>query len=322
VVDSPDVNGREAILKIHAKGKPLTPDVDLATIAKRTPGFTGADLANTLNESALLAARRNHTSIQMNDIEEALDRVMAGPERKSRIMDPEERKVIAFHEAGHAIVGEMLENCDPVHKVTILPRGMSLGSTWALPEKETFIQSQQELLDDIAMSLGGRVAEEVVYDTVWTGSSSDLQRVTRIARAMVCEFGMSDRLGALQLGNRSRNPFLGRDYHSEDRDYSEEVAQIIDEEVRRIVESAHKRAKDLLISHREQLDALVVALLDRETLDRDEFLAVLEGREMPERRVREDTSPQAEPEPDKKTGEAGSKRGSGKLEPGTASGQA
>jgi cell division protease FtsH len=172
------------------------------------------------------------------------------------------------------------------------------------------------------MSLGGRVAEEVVYDTVWTGSSSDLQRVTRIARAMVCEFGMSDRLGALQLGNRSRNPFLGRDYHSEDRDYSEEVAQIIDEEVRRIVESAHKRAKDLLISHREQLDALVVALLERETLDRDEFLAVLEGRELPELRAKEDTAPQTEPEPDKKTGEAGTKRGSGKLEPGTASGQA
>jgi cell division protease FtsH len=322
VVDSPDVNGREAILKIHSKGKPIMADVELSTIAKRTPGFTGADLANTLNEAALLAARRNHTQIQMNDIEEALDRVMAGPERKSRIMDADERKVIAFHEAGHAIVGELLEHCDPVHKVTILPRGMSLGSTWALPEKETFIQSEQELLDDIAMSLGGRVAEEVVYDTVWTGSSSDLQRVTRIARAMVCEFGMSDRLGALQLGNRSRNPFLGRDYYSEDRDYSEEVAQIIDEEVRRIVESAHKRAKDLLISHRDQLDSLVAVLLERETLDRDEFLAVLEGRELPPQRIKEQFPARTETEPEKKPGDAGTKRGSGKLEPGTASGQA
>ena len=322
VVDPPDVNGREAILKIHAKGKPLANDVELATIAKRTPGFTGADLANTLNEAALLAARRNHTNIQMQDIEEALDRVMAGPERKSRVMDADERKVIAYHEAGHAIVGEVLENCDPVHKVTILPRGMSLGSTWALPEKETFIQSEQELLDDIAMSLGGRVAEEVVYDTVWTGSSSDLQRVTRIARAMVCEFGMSDRLGALQLGVRSRNPFLGRDYYSEDRDYSEEVAQIIDEEVRRIVESAHKRAKDLLMSHREQLDALVVALLDRETLDREEFLAVLEGRPMPAAKPSPDAT--EAPSPDAEAGgtEAPPKRGNTKLEPGTASGQA
>jgi cell division protease FtsH len=320
VVDSPDANGREAILKIHAKGKPLADDVDLKVISKRTPGFTGADLANTLNESALLAARRNHTVVSMADVEEALDRVMAGPERKSRIMDEDERKVIAYHEAGHAIVGEVLEHCDPVHKVTILPRGMSLGSTWALPEKETFIQSEQELHDDIAMSLGGRVAEEVVYNTVWTGSSSDLQRVTRIARAMVCEFGMSERLGALQLGNRSRNPFLGRDYYSEDRDYSEEVAQIIDEEVRRIVESAHKRAKDLLMSRREQLDALVVALLDRETLDREEFVAVLEGRDMPPQRPKEDfekapTEPEAKPD-------SGSKRSSGKLEPGTASGQA
>jgi cell division protease FtsH len=197
---------------------------------------------------------------------------------------------------------------------------MSLGSTWALPEKETFIQSEQELLDEIAMTLGGRVAEETVFDTVWTGSSSDLQRVTRIARAMVCEFGMSERLGALQLGNRSRNPFLGRDYYSEDRDYSEEVAQIIDEEVRRIVESAHKRAKDLLLSHRQQLDAIVEALLDRETLDREEFLAVLEGRELPPKRVPEETPAAKDSEPEKRAGEKGPKLGKGKLEPGTASG--
>ncbi|HXH59991.1 MAG TPA: ATP-dependent zinc metalloprotease FtsH [Fimbriimonadaceae bacterium] len=321
VVDSPDINGREAILKIHAKGKPLADDVDLATIAKRTPGFTGADLANSLNEAALLAARRNHTMVHMSDVEEALDRVMAGPERKSRIIDDDERKVLAYHEAGHAIIGELLEECDPVHKVTILPRGMSLGSTWALPEKETFIQNEQELLDDIAMSLGGRVAEEVVYNTVWTGSSSDLKRVTHIARAMVCEFGMSEKLGTLQLGHRSRNPFLGRDYISEDRDYSEEVAQIIDEEVRRIVEGAHSRAKDLLISHRTQLDAVVEALLDRETLDREEFLAALNGEPLPEKRKVSETKTPDAPE-EKASDEPGAKRGAGKLEPGTASGQA
>ncbi len=320
VVDSPDCKGREAILRIHSKGKPLADDVELGTIAKRTPGFTGADLANSLNESALLAARRNHTLIQMADIEEALDRVMAGPERKSRILDSDERKVLAYHEAGHAIIGEMLEYCDPVHKVTILPRGMSLGSTWSLPEKETFIQSEQELLDDIAMSLGGRVAEEVVYNTVWTGSSSDLQRVTRIARAMVCEFGMSERLGAVQLGNRSRSPFLGRDYYAEDRDYSEEVAQIIDEEIRRIVETSHKRAKDLLESHREVLDALVVALLDRETLEREDFLLVLQGKELPAKRDSALTVQAPPVEQDKKHAESQSGLKAGKLEPGPASG--
>ena len=319
VVDSPDCNGREAILVIHAKGKPLDDDVDLSIVAKRTPGFTGADLANSLNESALLAARRNHSLIQMSDIEEALDRVMAGPERKSRILDLDERKVLAYHEAGHAIVGELLENCDPVHKVTILPRGMSLGSTWSLPEKETFIQSKQELLDDIAMSLGGRVAEEVVYNTIWTGSSSDLQRVTRIARAMVCEFGMSERLGAVQLGHRSRNPFLGRDYYGEDRDYSEEVAQIIDEEVRRIVESSHKRAKDLLESHREVLDSIVVALLERETLEREDFLAVLQGRPLPEDKKGKKVAVQPETDPEKTATEPQTTLKAAKLEPGAAS---
>ncbi|HRF59733.1 MAG TPA: ATP-dependent zinc metalloprotease FtsH [Fimbriimonadaceae bacterium] len=289
VVDPPDVKGREAILKIHAKGKPFETDVNMEIIAKRTPGFTGADLANALNESAILAARGNKTKVSMSDIEEALDRVMAGPQRKSRVIDEREREVIAYHEAGHALVGELLEECDPVHKVTILPRGMSLGSTWSLPEQDKFLVSEQELLDDIAMTLGGRVAEEIVYGQVWTGASSDLDRVSRIARAMVCEYGMSDRLGTRAVGRRSRNPFLGRDYAHDERDYSEDVAKLIDEEIHMIVEGQHQRATQVLNDNREALDRVVLALLERETLNREEFLAVLKGEELPAYRTPSDT---------------------------------
>lgn len=274
VVDSPDVKGREMILKIHGKNKPFDADVEMGIVAKRTPGFTGADLANALNESALLAARRNKTKIGMDEIEEALDRVMVGPARKSRVMLAKDREITAYHEAGHAIVGELLEHCDPVHKVTILPRGMALGLTWSLPDTEKMHVSRSELLDDISMCLGGLVAEEVVYGERWTGAVSDLDRVTRIARAMVCEFGMSQKLGTLALGRRSRNPFLGRDM-MEDRDYSEEVARMIDEEVREIVEGQHSRARQILESNREKMDAIVQALLDRETIDRAEFLTLM-----------------------------------------------
>lgn len=279
VVDNPDAKGREAILKVHAKGKPLETSIDLGTLAKRTPGFTGADLANMLNEGALLAARRNHSRISQADLEEALDRVIAGPERKSRVMNSEEREVIAYHEAGHAIIGEVLEHCDPVHKVTILPRGMSLGSTWQIPDADKHLVSKEELLDDVSALLGGRVAEEIVYERVWTGASNDLERVTRIARAMVCEYGMSERLGTLALGRRAHNPFLGRDYNDE-RNYSEDIARQIDEEVRSIVDHCHHRAQEILLQHRAQLDAVVQALLERETLNRDEFLAVMEGKSL------------------------------------------
>ncbi len=281
VVDAPDQNGRQAILKIHAKGKPLESDINMETLAKRTPGFTGADLANMLNEGALLAARRGHTRVQQEDLDEALDRVIAGPQRKSRIMDSKEREVIAYHEAGHAVIGELLENCDPVHKVTILPRGMSLGSTWHVPEADKFLVSKDELMDDVTALLGGRVAEEIVYARVWTGASNDLERVTRIARAMVCEYGMSEKLGTLALGRRAHNPFLGRDYNDE-RNYSEDVARQIDEEVRDIVDKSHRRATDILTEHREQLDAVVQALLERETLNREEFLMVMAGTPLPE----------------------------------------
>ena len=281
VVDVPDAKGREAILKIHAKGKPLDQDINLETLSKRTPGFTGADLANMLNEGALLAARRSHSKIQQGDLEEALDRVIAGPQRKSRVLDQHEREVIAYHEAGHAIVGELLENTDPVHKVTILPRGMSLGSTWSLPETDKYLVSEQELIDDITALLGGRVAEEIVFNEITTGASNDLQRVTAIARAMVCEYGMSSKLGTLVLGRRNHNPFLGRDYINDERNYSEDVARMIDDEVRNIVDSCHHRAQDILTAKRDVLDKLVQALLEYETLDREEFLAVLGGAELP-----------------------------------------
>jgi cell division protease FtsH len=319
VVDVPDANGRHQILKIHAKGKPFDSDVDLEVLGKRTPGFTGADLANMLNESALLAARRGHSKIQQCDLEEALDRIMAGPQRKSRIIDSKEREVLAYHEAGHAVVGEILEHCDPVHKVTILPRGMSLGSTMTVPEQDKYLVSEQQLHDMIAMTLGGRVAEEVVYGEVWTGSSSDLERVTRIARAMVCEYGMSERLGTLALGRRSHNPFLGRDYNDE-RNYSEDVAKIIDEEVRAIVDRSHTRAIDLLTSNRGKLDAVVAALLDRETLTREQFLKVMNGEEL---------EPYVAPAPDKPEGgtkeaakaeKAKPQMAPPRLEPGPASG--
>ncbi|MBX3119561.1 MAG: ATP-dependent zinc metalloprotease FtsH [Fimbriimonadaceae bacterium] len=283
VVDVPDANGRESILKVHAKGKPFEADIDLRRVAKRTPGFTGADLANTLNESALLAARRNHTKIRQSDIEEALDRVVAGPQRLSRVIDSREREIIAYHEAGHAVVGELLEHSDPVHKVTILPRGMSLGSTWQMPEDDKHLVTEQELIDDITSLLGGRVAEELVYDEVTTGASNDLQRVTAIARAMVCDYGMSEKLGTLAIGRRGHNPFLGRDYAMDERNYSEEVARMIDEEVRNIVETCRQRAMDLLTQHRDKLDRVVQALLSRETLDREEFTAVMDGRPIPEK---------------------------------------
>jgi cell division protease FtsH len=276
VVDAPDAAGREAILKIHAKGKPFAEDIRLDVIAKRTVGFTGADLANALNEAALLTARRNKTLIGMDELDEALDRVIAGPQRKSRVVEPKEREVIAYHEAGHAVVGELLEHTDPVHKVTILPRGMSLGSTWQLPTSDKYLVSRSELIDDITALLGGRVAEEIVYGEVTTGASNDLERVTTIARNMVCRFGMSDKLGTLALGRRSENPFLGRDY-MEDRNYSEDVARMIDDEVRNIVDSSHQRCREILEANREKLDAVVAALLEKETLEREEFLTIMAG---------------------------------------------
>lgn len=311
VVDAPDSQGRAAILKVHSKGKPLDADVDLDVVARRTPGFTGADLANSLNEAALLAARRNKSKIEMEDMNEALDRVMAGPERRSRVMDPKEREVIAYHEAGHAVIMEELEHCDPVHKVTILPRGMSLGSTWHLPTHDKFLVSQEELEDEITALLGGRIAEELVFNRVFTGASGDFQRVTAIARAMVCEYGMSSKVGTYALGNRSSNPFLGRTYH-EERNYGPEVAKLIDQEVKAIVDRCHQRATDMLKRYRTKMDAVVQALLERETLDREEFLKIMAGETLPPMKARTPVVQETSTEED---AEVGSDKAKGSAPP-------
>lgn len=279
VVDHPDVNGRVAILKVHTKDKPLAPDVDLQTLARRTPGFSGADLANLVNEAALLAARREKTSISMAEFDVSIDRVIAGPERKSRIISDREKEVVAYHEVGHAVVGELLPHADPVHKVSILPTKMALGYTMQLPAEDKYLVSRSELLDDITGLLAGRVAEEMVFQEITTGASNDLERATELARRMVCEFGMSDKLGPLALGRRQTNPFLGRDI-MEDRNYSEEVAMAIDKEIRSIIEKGYTRAKEILTENRDKLDRIVKVLLERETLDRAEFETLMRGEEL------------------------------------------
>ncbi len=322
VVDAPDQLGREAILKVHAKGKPLAEDVDLSVLAKRTSGMTGADLANVLNEAALLAARKDQTEIRMQNVEEALDRVIAGPERSSRVMDPKEREVVAYHEAGHAIVGEMMEHGDRVYKITILPRGMSLGSTWMLPDRDRHNRSRSELLDMITGLLGGRVAEDLVFNETTTGAREDLQRVTELARAMVCEYGMSEKLGTLTFGRRHGNPFLGRDI-MEDRNFSEDVARAIDQEVREIVDSCHRRATEILTANRDKLDELVKALLEKETIGREEFLAILKGAVTPEgtrveERLAGTESPVTKQDSEPEDASVRIKQGRPGLEPGPA----
>jgi cell division protease FtsH len=252
----------------------------------------------------------------MLDLEEALDRVIAGPQRKSRIIDDKEKEVIAYHEAGHALIGELLEHSDPVHKVTVLPRGMSLGSTWHMPDTDKYLVSQEELVDDITALLGGRVAEQIAFDRVWTGASNDLQRVTAIARAMITKFGMSEKLGTLAIGRSKDNPFLGRDYY-EERDYSEDVAKMIDEEVRNIVDRCYQRATDILTTHRKQLDDIVKALLERETLDREEFLAVMGGSNLPPIKLTYDSPDPVEAPKETETLASPAVKTT-KLEPGTA----
>ena len=276
IVDNPDARGREAILKVHLREKPLSDDVDPNSLAKRTAGFSGADLASLVNEAALLAARKEKSKIFMEDFEASVDRVVAGPERRSRLISDKEKEMVAYHEVGHAIVLELLESCDPVHKVSILPRGMALGYTMTLPTQDKYLTTRTELLDDVTGLLGGRVAEEMVYQEMSTGASNDLQRATELVRAMVCEYGMSDAIGPLTLGRRHGNPFLGRDL-MEDRNYSEDVAKTIDEEVRSIVHEAYERARKLLLDNREKMNAIVVVLLKKETLDRPEFQTLMNG---------------------------------------------
>ena len=273
VVAQPDLTGRKGILRVHARGKPFAPDVDLDVIARRTAGFTGADLANVINEGALLTARHNGTQITMAALEESIDRVMAGPERKSVLLSERERKLIAYHEGGHALVGHALPNADPVHKITIIPRGRALGYTASAPQEDKFLITRSEMMDQLAMLLGGRTAEELVFHEPTTGAANDIEKASSIARGMVTEYGMSERLGARKFGTGDGEPFLGRDM-SHTRDYSEEIASTIDEEVRRLIESAHDEAWEILVQYREVLDDLVLNLIDKETLSREEVLRI------------------------------------------------
>ncbi|HQD40349.1 MAG TPA: ATP-dependent zinc metalloprotease FtsH [Bacillota bacterium] len=276
VVDNPDVAGREAILKIHARNKPLAPDVDLAVLARRTPGFTGADLENLMNEAAILTARKGKKTIEMSECEEAIDRVLMGPERKSRVISEQDRKVFAYHEAGHALVARELPRIDPVHKVSIVSRGMAGGYTMVLPLEDKHVTTRSELKDYLAYALGGRAAEELAFNEVSTGDQNDLERATKLARKMITEYGMSENLGPLTFGHGHEDKvFLGRDI-SRERNYSEEVAALIDKEVRALVEGAYERAKGILKREWDKLEKIVEALLERETLNRDEFEALFQ----------------------------------------------
>ena len=276
-VDRPDVGGREKILEVHAKGKPLAKEVSFEELAKLTPGFTGADLANLMNEAALLAARRNKKEITQREIEEAMERVIAGPERKSRVINEKERKTIAYHEAGHALIGHKLDNADPVHKITIIPRGQALGYTLSLPEEDKFLESKSAMLDQIAVLMGGRTSEELFCDDITTGASNDIERATKLARQMVTRYGMSEALGAQVFGQPQHEVFLGRDLNDK-QDYSPETAEKIDKEVARIMDEAHARARTILQENSAQMDQMAAVLLERETVDGEAARALLDGK--------------------------------------------
>lgn len=279
VVDRPDYAGRLEILRVHARGKTLAKDVDLEKIARRTPGFTGADLSNLLNEAAILAARRNLTEISMDEVNDAIDRVLAGPEKKDRVMSEKRKTLVAFHEAGHALVGALMPDYDPVQKISIIPRGRAGGLTWFMPSEDRMdsgLFSRSYLQNQMAVALGGRLAEEIVFgeEEVTTGASNDLQQVTRVARQMITRYGMSNRLGPVALGRQQGNVFLGRDIMSE-RDFSEETAATIDDEVRKLVDEAYVRAKNVLMENRHVLDQLAEMLIEKETVDSEELQELL-----------------------------------------------
>ncbi len=306
VVDRPDRNGRRQILEVHTKGKPLDGNVDLDTLAAGTPGFTGADLANLVNEAALLAARRGKKTIGDLELEEGIMRVIAGPEKKTRLLSEHERKVTAYHEMGHALVGHYLPNCDPVHKISIISRGQALGYTISLPAEDKFLTTKQALMDQMAMTLGGRAAEELVFHEVTTGAANDIEKVTATSKHMVMRYGMSEKLGPRMLGRNHDMPFLGRDMGSEP-DYSEEIAREIDDEIRRVIEEAHERARKVLAQHMQELHQLSVLLIERETIDKDQFERLLAGEapesvfpeaEAPAPKEKErERKPRAEPKP-------------------------
>jgi cell division protease FtsH len=280
-VDRPDLEGRYAILQVHARGKPIADGVDLRAVARRTPGFTGADLANVLNEAALLTARLGGQFIDDDALDEAIDRVIAGPQKRTRVMDDEEKMITAYHEGGHALVAAALPGNDPVHKITIMPRGRALGYTMVLPDQEKYSTTRSQMLNQLAYMLGGRAAEELIFHDPTTGASNDIEKATALAKAMVTQYGMTERLGAIRYGQEQGEVFLGRDM-GHTRDYSEDVAAAIDEEVRSLIETAHQEAYDILVANRHVLDRLVLELLERETLDKAEVEAVfvdLSGRD-------------------------------------------
>ncbi|MFF3561962.1 ATP-dependent zinc metalloprotease FtsH [Streptomyces sp. NPDC002574] len=272
-VDRPDLQGRLEILQVHQKGKPVAPDVDLKAVARRTPGFTGADLANVLNEAALLTARSDKKLVDNSMLDEAIDRVVAGPQKRTRIMSEKEKKITAYHEGGHALVAAASPNSDPVHKITILSRGRALGYTMVLPDEDKYSTTRNEMLDRLAMTMGGRAAEELVFHDPTTGAADDIEKATTTARAMVTQYGMTERLGAIKFGTSDGEPFLGREM-SHQRDYSEEVAGLVDEEVKKLIETAHNEAWEILVENRDVLDNLVLALLEKETLNKEEIAEV------------------------------------------------
>jgi cell division protease FtsH len=274
VLDKPDIRGRKGILEVHVRGKPLAKGVELELLARGTPGFVGADIENMVNEAAILAARRNKKAIGMDEFQEAIERVVAGPERKSRLITGDEKQILAYHEAGHALVQHKLPNCDPVHKVSIVARGLNLGYTLALPERDRYLYTQDKFEDEIAGMLAGRAAEELVFTDKWTGASDDLEKATNLARKMVTTYGMSEKLGPLTFGDRDELVFLGREI-AEQRNYSDEIAEEIDVEVRRIIDEAYQRARAILITYRQKLDALAQRLIEIETLERKEFEALI-----------------------------------------------
>jgi cell division protease FtsH len=300
VVDRPDRVGRRRILEVHTKGKPLAPEIDLDTLASGTPGFTGADLANLVNEAALLAARRGKKIIEQEELEEGIMRVVAGPEKKARLLSEHERKITAYHEMGHALVGHYLEHTDPVHKITIVSRGQALGLTISLPTEDKYLTTRSALMHQMAMTLGGRAAEEIVFHEVTTGAANDLEKITQMAKQMIMRFGMSEKLGPRVLGRNFDQPFLGRDYGAE-ADYSEEIAREIDDEIRRVIEESHELALSVLREHMDELHKISTILIERETIDRDQFERLLagedEGAVFPDEAPEQPEQPEPQPEP-------------------------
>jgi cell division protease FtsH len=300
VVDRPDRLGRRKILEVHTKGKPLAPEIELDTLASGTPGFTGADLSNLVNEAALLAARRGKKIIEQEELEEGIMRVVAGPEKKARLLSEHERKITAYHEMGHALVGHYLEHTDPVHKITIVSRGQALGLTISLPTEDKYLTTRSALMHQMAMTLGGRAAEEIVFHEVTTGAANDLEKITSMAKQMIMRFGMSEKLGPRVLGRGHDQPFLGRDYGAE-ADYSEEIAREIDDEIRRVIEESHELALAVLREHMDELHKISTILIERETIDKDQFERLLagedEGTVFPDEAPAEPAEPEPQPEP-------------------------